>query len=127
MEVEEVQKGGHRAPAPPLERLSLCPCKIPRTATHAPPLQTECDTDVTKQCPAGTARRPGGMFTIGVAGRCLSKALVQGAPLAPKCRQLVLVAAPKDARVYLQVRPSAARPHGSLSVQGGWGAGWGAG
>lgn len=42
------------------------------------------------------------MFTIGAVGRCLSKALVQAKSLTPKCRELVLVAAPKDSRVYLQ-------------------------
>ncbi len=33
-------------------------------------------------------------------GRCLSKSLVEGKRLEPKCRALVLVAAPKDARGY---------------------------
>jgi hypothetical protein len=42
------------------------------------------------------------MFTIGAIGRCLSKALVMGRRLTPKCRELVLVAAPRDSRVYLQ-------------------------
>lgn len=42
------------------------------------------------------------MFTIGAVGRCLSKALVQAKALTPKCRQLVLVAAPKDSRMYLK-------------------------
>jgi len=36
-------------------------------------------------------------------GRCLSKAVVEGKRLAPNCRSLVMVAAPKDARLYLQV------------------------
>ena len=40
------------------------------------------------------------MFTIGAVGRCLSRALVEGKRLVPKCRSLVLVAAPKDARSY---------------------------
>lgn len=48
------------------------------------------------------ADRPGGVFTIGAAGRCLSKALVQGRPLAAGCKSLVLVAAPRDSRVYLK-------------------------
>jgi Golgi apparatus protein 1 len=47
-------------------------------------------------------KRRSGVFTIGVVGRCLSKALVQGEILDPKCKQLVLVAAPKDSRLYLQ-------------------------
>ena len=50
-----------------------------------------------------TAHRPGGVFTIGVAGRCLSKALVEGGALAPGCRALVLAAAPRDARAYLSL------------------------
>jgi len=49
-----------------------------------------------------TVDRPGGVFTIGAAGHCLSKALVQARPMAPECRALVLVAAPKDSRAYLQ-------------------------
>jgi Golgi apparatus protein 1 len=47
------------------------------------------------------------MFTIGAIGRCLSKALVTGQALAPPCRTLVLVAAPKDSRLYLQYPESA--------------------
>jgi Golgi apparatus protein 1 len=47
------------------------------------------------------------VFTIGVAGHCLSKALVEGKPLAPQCKALVLVAAPKDSRVYLRYPESA--------------------
>lgn len=39
--------------------------------------------------------------------RCLSKALVQAQALTPKCRELVLIAAPKDSRVYLQYPESA--------------------
>ncbi|KAF6266246.1 hypothetical protein COO60DRAFT_1470052 [Scenedesmus sp. NREL 46B-D3] len=65
-------------------------------------LTRECDADVDAFCPKGAKARPGGMFTIGAVGRCLSKALVQAKSLAPKCRQLVLAAAPKDSRVYLQ-------------------------
>jgi Golgi apparatus protein 1 len=48
------------------------------------------------------ANRPGGVFTIGATGRCLSKALAEGKPLVAACRALVLAAAPKDARAYLQ-------------------------
>eukprot|EP00879_Flechtneria_rotunda_P000602 GHRR01000712.1.p1 GENE.GHRR01000712.1~~GHRR01000712.1.p1 ORF type:complete len:883 (+),score=207.41 GHRR01000712.1:2504-5152(+) len=65
-------------------------------------LTAACDTDVDTFCPKGTKARPGGMFTIGAAGRCLSKALVQAQPLTPKCKELVLIAAPKDSRAYLQ-------------------------
>lgn len=58
-----------------------------------------CDQDVTAFCPKGaTRRRSSGVFTIGAIGRCLSRALVEGKPLQPKCRELVLIAAPKDAR-----------------------------
>lgn len=52
--------------------------------------------------PQNTANRPGGIFTIGAAGRCLSKALVEGRPLDAQCRTLVLAAAPKDSRAYLR-------------------------
>lgn len=57
--------------------------------------------------PQGPVKRAGAMFTIGVVGRCLSKALVQGQRLTAKCRELVLIAAPKDSRVYLQYPESA--------------------
>jgi golgi apparatus protein 1 len=39
-------------------------------------------------------------LTIGMVGRCLSKRLVEGKKLEAKCRELVLVAAPKDSRDY---------------------------
>ncbi len=61
-----------------------------------------CDADVETFCPKGARNRPGGVFTIGAVGRCLSKSLVEGRRLAAKCRELVLIAAPKDSRVYLQ-------------------------
>ena len=48
----------------------------------------------------GSRSKSGAVFTIGVVGRCLSKTLVEGKRLVPKCRELVLVAAPKDARSY---------------------------
>ena len=48
----------------------------------------------------GSKSKSGAIFTIGVVGRCLSKSLVQGKKLGSKCRELVLVAAPKDARAY---------------------------
>lgn len=59
-----------------------------------------CDVDVETQCPRGARSKSGTVFTIGVVGRCLSKTLVEGKSLAPKCRDLVLAAAPKDARAY---------------------------
>jgi len=46
--------------------------------------------------------RSGGAFTIGVVGRCLSTALVQNKYLESKCRDLVLIAAPKDVRSYFE-------------------------
>lgn len=58
-------------------------------------------------CSQGPRKRAGQIFTIGVVGRCLSKALVQAQALTPKCRELVLIAAPKDSRVYLQYPESA--------------------
>ncbi|GLI60743.1 hypothetical protein VaNZ11_002971 [Volvox africanus] len=63
-------------------------------------LTTACDADVEAQCPRGSRSRSGAVFTIGAVGRCLSKTLVEGKRLDNKCRALVLVAAPKDARVY---------------------------
>jgi len=61
-----------------------------------------CDSDVETQCPRGSRSKSGQVFTIGVVGRCLSKALVEGKKLEIKCRNLVLVAAPKDARAYFE-------------------------
>ncbi|GAX77303.1 hypothetical protein CEUSTIGMA_g4749.t1 [Chlamydomonas eustigma] len=63
-------------------------------------LTMACDADVSTQCPRGSRSKSGAVFTIGVVGRCLSKSLVEGKRLEPKCRDLVLVAAPKDARAY---------------------------
>ncbi|GFH19709.1 uncharacterized protein HaLaN_16706 [Haematococcus lacustris] len=63
-------------------------------------LTAACDNDVATQCPRGARSKAGAVFTIGVVGRCLSKTLVEGKPLEPKCRDMVLVAAPKDARAY---------------------------
>lgn len=48
-------------------------------------------------CPA-TSQKQGSMFMLGSVGRCLSKAVAEGKPLAEGCRKLVLVAAPSDAR-----------------------------
>ena len=50
----------------------------------------------------GSRSKSGAVFTIGVVGRCLSKSLVEGKRLEPKCKDLVLVAAPKDARAYFE-------------------------
>lgn len=52
--------------------------------------------------PQGSRAKSGAIFTIGVVGRCLSKALVEGKRLDSRCRDLVLVAAPKDARAYFE-------------------------
>ncbi|KAG1672451.1 hypothetical protein FOA52_013237 [Chlamydomonas sp. UWO 241] len=61
-------------------------------------LTADCDGDVAAKCPQGAHKRSGSPFTIGVVGRCLSKSLVQREHMSGKCRDLVLVAAPKDAR-----------------------------
>eukprot|EP00798_Chlamydomonas_sp_ICE-L_P000438 gene438-1836_t len=63
------------------------------------PLTTMCDADVQAKCPKDKGKN---MFSIGVVGRCLSKALVSGAGMDPKCRSMVLLAAPKDARSYFE-------------------------
>lgn len=65
-------------------------------------LTAACDNDVGKLCPKGSRSKTGAVFTIGVVGRCLSKTLVEGKSLQSKCRDLVLVAAPKDARAYFE-------------------------
>jgi Golgi apparatus protein 1 len=72
------------------------PTETPKLTIKPPNHQT---TTRTQQ---NTANRPGGVFTIGAAGHCLSKALVEARPLQPECRSLVLVAAPKDSRSFLQ-------------------------
>ncbi|KAF5838865.1 hypothetical protein DUNSADRAFT_2034 [Dunaliella salina] len=61
-----------------------------------------CDKDIETLCPRKARSRSGGVFTIGVVGRCLSKALVEGKYLQDKCRDLVLIAAPKDVRSYFE-------------------------
>lgn len=65
-------------------------------------LTAACDKDVTDICKGDTSRRS--VYTIGVVGRCLSKQLAQGKPMSAECRKLVTVAAPKDIRMFLQVR-----------------------
>ncbi len=56
--------------------------------------------------PQGARSKSGAIFTIGVVGKCLSKALVQGRSLDDKCRNMVLTAAPKDARSYFEYSES---------------------
>jgi len=77
--------------------------------------------------PQGAKKRAGALFTIGAVGRCLSKALVQAKALAPKCRELVLIAAPKDSRVYLQYPESTSALVTKIAelqrAAGGWSAG----
>lgn len=77
--------------------------------------------------PQGAKKRAGALFTIGAVGRCLSKALVQAKALTPKCRELVLIAAPKDSRVYLQYPESASALVTKIAelqrAAGGWSAG----
>ncbi|MEW5310424.1 MAG: hypothetical protein WDW38_002223 [Sanguina aurantia] len=63
-------------------------------------LTASCDKDVQATCPKGSKSRSAAVFTIGVVGRCLSKSMVEGRSLESKCRNMVLVAAPKDARAY---------------------------
>lgn len=68
---------------------------FPKSASHRNTLthtHIHIHTHFTLQ---GAHARSGSPFTIGVVGRCLSKALVQHARLQPQCRALVLVAAPK--------------------------------
>eukprot|EP00195_Chlamydomonas_chlamydogama_P004977 CAMPEP_0202901334 /NCGR_PEP_ID=MMETSP1392-20130828/14194_1 /ASSEMBLY_ACC=CAM_ASM_000868 /TAXON_ID=225041 /ORGANISM="Chlamydomonas chlamydogama, Strain SAG 11-48b" /LENGTH=885 /DNA_ID=CAMNT_0049587883 /DNA_START=46 /DNA_END=2703 /DNA_ORIENTATION=- len=65
-------------------------------------LTAACDKDVDTNCPRGSRSKSGAVFTIGVVGRCLSKSLVEGKRLESRCRDLVLVAAPKDARAYFE-------------------------
>lgn len=61
---------------------------------HAPRLHPPCLQAV---CPAA-GQAAGGMFSLGSVGKCLSRAVAEERPLTPGCRQLVLVAAPRDAR-----------------------------
>lgn len=61
---------------------------------------------VFRVCPQGSRSRSGAVFTIGVVGRCLSKTMIEGKKLEPKCKDLVLVAAPKDARAYFDTSES---------------------
>ena len=65
-------------------------------------LTEPCDEDVDSICVQ--TKRTKGVFSIGSVGRCLSKQLASRGPLSGDCRKLVTVAAPKDVRVYLQVR-----------------------
>ncbi|KAI8475756.1 MAG: hypothetical protein J3K34DRAFT_453290 [Monoraphidium minutum] len=87
----------------------FCQDELSRAVRHAlwdyasgSPLTAVCDGDIEAFCPRNTANRAGGVFTIGAAGHCLSKTLVQGQPMAPGCRALVVAAAPRDSRVYLR-------------------------
>ena len=68
-------------------------------------LTEACDADVATICKGDASRRS--VYTIGVVGRCLSKQLAQGKAMSAECRKLVTVAAPKDIRIFLQVRPRA--------------------
>ena len=69
-------------------------------------LTAACDADVDAYCPAKGAKKEatgkgpakkGGLFSIGAAGRCLSRRLAEEKPLKPECRALVAAAAPRDA------------------------------
>ncbi|KAL4443753.1 hypothetical protein ABPG75_011490 [Micractinium tetrahymenae] len=63
------------------------------------PLTKVCDADVKARCPS-LPRLGTGFFQVGAVGQCLSKQATQGGdePLSPGCKELVLVAAPRDAR-----------------------------
>ena len=65
-------------------------------------LTAPCDADVASVCVQ--TKRTKGVFSIGYVGRCLSKQLASRGSLSGDCRKLVMVAAPKDVRAYLQVR-----------------------
>jgi golgi apparatus protein 1 len=69
----------------------LCDARLP-LAAHAPCIRAS----------QGARSRSGQLFTIGVVGRCLSKAMIEGQRLEPSCKQLVLAAAPKDFRHYFE-------------------------
>ena len=58
-----------------------------------------CDSDVEQVCGKVNTPRARGVWSIGVVGRCLSRQLAENKKLAPECRKLVTVAAPKDAQV----------------------------
>ena len=73
-------------------RSASAPCpppNMPPTCRMLPPAHVHLQ---------GAKSRPSGVFTIGAVGRCLTKSLVAGKSMAPKCRGLVLVAATKGAR-----------------------------
>lgn len=58
-----------------------------------------CDADVGTMCKAVEKTR--GVFGIGAIGKCLSRGLAEQRPLQRECKQLVLVAAPKDVKGLL--------------------------
>ncbi|GBF94315.1 hypothetical protein Rsub_06937 [Raphidocelis subcapitata] len=94
---------------------ALCQDEMSRMVRYAlwdysanPHLTDVCDADLASLCPKNAAARPGGAFTIGAAGRCLSRALVERRALAPACGALVAAAAPRDARAYLRAAPDSA-------------------
>ncbi|GAB4823102.1 hypothetical protein N2152v2_010148 [Parachlorella kessleri] len=65
-------------------------------------LTEPCDADVQRACPPTQAQRS--MFTIGAVGRCLAQqaAAATQPSLQPGCKQLVMVAAPKDAKALFE-------------------------
>ena len=75
----------------PSSHLGTCTLPHPTPSflipAHSPPS--------TRSILQGSRSKSGAVFTIGVVGRCLSKTLVEGKRLMPKCRELVLAAAPK--------------------------------
>ncbi len=58
-----------------------------------------CDADVNSLC--SSVEKSRGVFGIGAIGKCLSRNLADQRPLAKECKQLVLVAAPKDVKGLL--------------------------
>eukprot|EP00798_Chlamydomonas_sp_ICE-L_P015369 gene15369-21453_t len=90
------------------------------------PLTAACDASVSSFCPkegaslnaaygasvsrisskGASAKSGTDVFSIGVVGRCLSKALVRGKSLGTGCRNMVLAAAPRDARSFFDSQES---------------------
>lgn len=64
-----------------------------------------CDADVEKLC---ESEKKNGYYGIGQVGRCLANSLTQGKALEPKCKSLVELAAPKDAKAMFDGSMTAA-------------------
>jgi len=68
-------------------------------------LTKSCDNDVEKLC---ADQKKNGYYGIGVAGRCLANALSTGKALDGECKNLVELAAPKDAKAMFDGSMTAA-------------------